>query len=47
MVLLGNIGILSGGIGLAFPSVTLNTLTDRNATIHLNEAQASWYCKSV
>lgn len=43
MVIIGNFGILSGGISFGFPSVVLNQLTNRNETVYLDDSQASWY----
>uniref|UniRef100_A0A0K8V0B4 Solute carrier family 2, facilitated glucose transporter member 6 n=1 Tax=Bactrocera latifrons TaxID=174628 RepID=A0A0K8V0B4_BACLA len=43
MVLLGNIGLLSTGMALSLPTVTLRQLMDPNETVHLSESQASWF----
>ncbi|XP_055916154.1 facilitated trehalose transporter Tret1-like [Eupeodes corollae] len=49
MVLLMNLGLLTGGISLAIPSVTLNQLTNPAENVHLNKSQASWFasCSSL
>ncbi|XP_050323607.1 facilitated trehalose transporter Tret1 isoform X2 [Bactrocera neohumeralis] len=43
MVLLGNIGLLSTGMALSLPTVTLRQLMDPNEAVHLSESQASWF----
>ncbi|XP_037955146.1 facilitated trehalose transporter Tret1-like isoform X1 [Teleopsis dalmanni] len=43
MVILGNVGILSGGMALGLPTVTLRQLTDPNESIHLTLSQSSWF----
>ncbi|XP_054736627.1 facilitated trehalose transporter Tret1-2 homolog [Anastrepha obliqua] len=43
MVLLGNIGLLSAGMALGMPTVTMRQLTDPNENVHLSESQASWF----
>lgn len=47
MVILGNIGLLSAGMALGLPTVTLRQLTDPNETVHLSESQASWFGKRI
>lgn len=36
-------GMLSFGMGLALPAITLNQLTDPSAPIHLDKSEASWF----
>ncbi|XP_017484590.1 PREDICTED: facilitated trehalose transporter Tret1-2 homolog [Rhagoletis zephyria] len=43
MVILGNIGLLSAGMALGMPTVTMRQLTDPNEAVHLSESQASWF----
>uniref|UniRef100_W8AY91 Facilitated trehalose transporter Tret1 n=2 Tax=Ceratitis capitata TaxID=7213 RepID=W8AY91_CERCA len=43
MVVLGNIGLLSAGMALGLPTVTMRQLTDPNEAVHLSESQASWF----
>ncbi|KAL7735241.1 hypothetical protein ACLKA6_004496 [Drosophila palustris] len=43
MVILANIGVLSSGMSLAIPTVTLRQLQSENESVHLSEAQASWF----
>lgn len=43
MVILGNIGLLTGGMGLGLPTVTLKQLTDPSEAVHLTQSQASWF----
>lgn len=45
MVVLGNIGLLSAGMALGLPTVTMRQLTDPNEAVHLSESQASWFGK--
>lgn len=47
MVILGNIGLLSTGMALSLPTVTLRQLTDPNEAVHLSESQASWFGKCI
>lgn len=43
MVVLANIGTLTGGMALGLPTVTLKELTDPDIPQHLTESQASWF----
>ncbi|XP_067634128.1 facilitated trehalose transporter Tret1-like [Eurosta solidaginis] len=43
MVFLGNFGLLSTGMALGMPTVTMRQLTDPNELVHLSESQASWF----
>lgn len=43
MVILANIGVLSSGMSLAIPTVTLRQLQSENESVQLSEAQASWF----
>ncbi|XP_037946125.1 facilitated trehalose transporter Tret1-like isoform X2 [Teleopsis dalmanni] len=43
MVILGNVGILSFGIALGLPTVTLRQFTDPKEAIHLTIQQDSWF----
>ncbi|XP_055846327.1 uncharacterized protein LOC129912201 [Episyrphus balteatus] len=49
MVFLMNFGLLTGGISLALPSVTLDQLTNPTADVYLDKTQASWFasCSSL
>ncbi|EDW73719.1 uncharacterized protein Dwil_GK19610 [Drosophila willistoni] len=43
MCILANIGVLSTGMVLAIPTVTMSQLTDAEETVHLTRQQASWF----
>ncbi|XP_030374179.1 facilitated trehalose transporter Tret1-2 homolog [Scaptodrosophila lebanonensis] len=43
MVILANVGVLSTGIALAMPTVTLNQLTSATEPVHLTQSQGSWF----
>ena len=43
MAILANITILSSGMGIGFPAITLQILEDKNDPMALNEDQASWF----
>lgn len=43
MVTLANLGVVSTGMGLGFPAVSLNQLKDTSQTFFLNSDQASWF----
>ncbi|XP_034653586.1 facilitated trehalose transporter Tret1 [Drosophila subobscura] len=42
-VILANVGVLSTGMTLALPTVTLDQLKDATEPVHLNGTQASWF----
>lgn len=43
MSLLANVTIISSGMGLGFPAITLNALLDPNSSTALSTQQASWF----
>ncbi|KAL5275266.1 hypothetical protein ACFFRR_001283 [Megaselia abdita] len=43
MVILANLGIVATGMGLGFPAVSLNQLTDSDQDFHMTSSQASWF----
>lgn len=43
MSLLANFSILSSGMGLGFPAITFQTLTNQNDPMALTNDQASWF----
>lgn len=43
MSLLANVTIISSGMGLGFPAITLNALTDPNSSTALSIQQGSWF----
>lgn len=45
MVILANLGVISTGMALGFPAVSLNQLTDSTGDFHMTSAQASWFGK--
>lgn len=45
MSVLANISNLSAGMGLGFPAITYQTLTNRNDPMALSNEQASWFGK--
>jgi hypothetical protein len=44
---MANASVLSSGMGLGFPAITLEALkdTNNNNNMHLNDEQASWFGK--
>lgn len=44
---MANASVLSSGMGLGFPAITLEALKDTsdNKNMHLNDDQASWFGK--
>lgn len=44
---MANASVLSSGMGLGFPAITLEALKDsgNNDNMHLNDEQASWFGK--
>lgn len=47
MSLLANFSILSSGMGLGFPAITYQSLTDKSDPMALNNEEASWFGKFV
>lgn len=43
MSLLANVTIISSGMGLGFPAITLNALTDKTLPNALSTQQGSWF----
>lgn len=43
MSLLANVTIISSGMGLGFPAITLNVLTDLSSPNALTTQQGSWF----
>lgn len=43
MSIIANITIISSGIGIGFPAITLVSLTDKNNPMALTPDQASWF----
>lgn len=43
MSLLANVTIISSGMGLGFPAITLNALMDPNSSSALSTQQGSWF----
>lgn len=43
MSLLANVTIISSGMGLGFPAITLNALMDPNSSTAFSTQQASWF----
>jgi hypothetical protein len=45
---MANASVLSSGMGLGFPAITLEALTDnsKNDDMHFTAEQASWFGKS-
>lgn len=43
MVILANMGVLSTGMSLAIPTVTLGQLTNETESVYLSDTQASWF----
>ena len=41
--LMANATVLSSGMGLGFPAITLESLKDDNNPLKLNDEQASWF----
>lgn len=41
--LMANATVLSSGMGLGFPAITLASLTNQDNPMRLNEDQASWF----
>lgn len=46
---MANASVLSSGMGLGFPAITLEALKDQsnNDKMHLNDEQASWFGKKT
>ncbi|XP_016985305.1 facilitated trehalose transporter Tret1 [Drosophila rhopaloa] len=42
-VILANVGVISTGMTLAFPTATLHQLTDNTEPVHLSSSQATWF----
>lgn len=44
---MANASVLSSGMGLGYPAITLEALKDNNNidNMHLNDEQASWFGK--
>ena len=40
---MANATVLSSGMGLGFPAITLEALKDENNPLKLNDDQASWF----
>lgn len=40
---MANATVLSSGMGLGFPAITLEALKDDNNPLKLNDEQASWF----
>lgn len=45
MACLANISVLSSGLGLGFPAITLKALSDNTTDMALNNDQCSWFGK--
>lgn len=45
MCILINTSVLSTGMGLGFPAVTISALTNQTSTMALTESEASWFGK--
>lgn len=45
MSLLANFSILSSGMGLGFPAITLLSLTNKTDPMALDDDEASWFGK--
>lgn len=43
MSVIANLSILSSGMGLGFPAITLHTLTNNSTTMYLSNSEASWF----
>lgn len=43
MVILGNLGTMSTGMGLGLPTITNESMTDITQTVYLTAAQFSWF----
>lgn len=43
MVILSNFAVLSAGMALGYPAVTLEQLTDKKNSTYLTVSQASWF----
>ena len=45
MVILGNLGLMSTGMGLGLPTVTKDSMTDTTQLAYLTTEQFSWFGK--
>lgn len=45
MVILGNLGVLSTGLGLGLPTITNGPMKDTSAPAYLNDSEFSWFGK--
>lgn len=43
--LMANATVLSAGMGLGFPAITLEALKNKNNPLYLDDEQASWFGK--
>lgn len=45
MAIVANITILSSGMGLGFPAITLHSMTNSTDPMGMNDNEASWFGK--
>uniref|UniRef100_A0A1A9X3T6 Major facilitator superfamily (MFS) profile domain-containing protein n=1 Tax=Glossina brevipalpis TaxID=37001 RepID=A0A1A9X3T6_9MUSC len=43
MVIIGNLGVMSIGMGLGLPTITQNPMTDTNEKVYLTQSQFTWF----